>query len=96
MAISTSGRVLYFDTVTAASVTGMQQIIGVFWVSEAGALDMAVADAFLLSDSKGNRIIGKTCEVVGHGLEVTTANPLIVDGITLTTLGGGVVYVWLK
>lgn len=96
MAISTSGKVLYFDTTTGASVTGMQQIIGVFWASDGGAtLDIATDDDFLLSDAKGNRIIGKRAKFAGDDLGITPSRPLIVDGITLTTLDGGVVYIWL-
>ena len=96
MANVTTTRVLYFDTTSGASVTGIHKIIGVFWVSDQTAIkDIAAYDDFLLSDSHGNRIIGKRAESVGDDLGITPCRPLKVDGITVTTMDGGVCYIWL-
>ena len=88
--------VLYFDSTTGASATGIKHIIGIFWVEDQTTdKDIAADDDFLLSDADGNRIIGKRAAGMGDDLAITPCRPLKVDGITVTTMDGGVCYVWL-
>ena len=87
---------LYFDSTTGASITGERKIIGVFWVEDqTSAKDIAADDDFLLSDADGNRIVGKRAAGAGDDLAITPCRPLVVDGITVTTMDGGVCYIWL-
>ena len=98
MANVTTGTLLYFDSTTGASVTGQKKIKAIFWTSNGGAdLDIAADDDFLLSDSQGNKIIGKRAEFAGDDLGVILQHkPMEVNGITVTTMGGGVCYIWLE
>jgi len=90
----TDTNVKYFDTTSGASVTGTLRIMAIFWTSDSGAnLDIAENDDFLLSDSNGHRIIGKRAEAAGDDLGIIFPKPLVVNGITVTTLDGGVCYV---
>ena len=93
-----TGKYLYFDTTTSASVTGWHRILGVYWVSYTGTnLDIAAADVFLLSDSNGLKIAAKMAEAVGDGLEISFPPPgRQVDGIVITTMDGGVCFVHLE
>jgi hypothetical protein len=94
MANSTSTKVLYFDT--AASITGPYQIIGIFWLAdEATNKDIAADDDVLITQANGERIIGQRAEFTGDSLKVTPCRPLCVEGITVSALDGGVVYIWL-
>ena len=91
-----TGTVLYFDSTTAASVTGLLKILGIFWTSDQGSgLDIAADDDFLLSDANGNRIIGKRAEFAGDDLGIAPCQPLCVNGVTVTTMDGGNCYIWL-
>ncbi len=92
MANSISGKVLYFDSTTGASVAGLHRIVGVFWTSDEGTnLDIAADDDFLLIDSNSKVILGKRAEAAGDGLEVAFGFPgFPVDGITISKLDGGV------
>ena len=98
MANILTGKYLYFHTTTLASITGWHRILGIYWVSYTGAgLDIAVNDVFLLSDSNGLKITGKMAKAVGDGLEINFPPPgRQVDGITVTTLGGGVCFIHLE
>ena len=88
--------VLFFDSVTGASMTGILKIIGIFWVEdEAGSIDIAADDDFILTDSDSNRIIGKRAAAAGDDLSITPCRPLVVDGIIVSAMDGGVVYIWL-
>ena len=87
---------LYFDSTTGASITGIRDILAIFWVEdETSAKDIAADDDFLLSDADGNRIIGKRAAGAGDDLAIVPCRPLRVDGITVTTMDGGVCYIWL-
>ncbi len=89
---------LYFDTTTNATITGKLMIIGIFWTSNGGGnLDIAADDDFLLSDSDGDPIIGKRAEADGDdlGVQFPSDDPLVTNGITVTTMDGGVCYIWL-
>ena len=97
MANSLYSNPLYFDSTTNASVTGQKIIMAVVWVSDSGTnLDIAADDDFLLSDSNEMKIIGKRAESAGDDLYMPFPDGFVVNGITLTTLDGGVCYVYLK
>ena len=97
MANSLYTNPIYLDATAASSRTGNMVLMAVAWVSDSGSGDdIAADDDFLLSDSMGNKIIGKRAEVAGDDLYITWPMGLPVDGITLTTLDGGVVYVYVK
>ena len=87
---------LYFDTTTDASIPGIQEIKGIFWTADSGS-EIATDNDFLLSDSNGGIIIGKRAKAAGDDLGITLPkdDPLIVDGIVVTTMDGGVCNVWL-
>lgn len=92
--IDEMGHRFYTDTV-GQGVTGPVRIRQVQWVSDEGAdKDIAADDDFLLSDIKGNRIIGMRGEAVGAILKDGPYNPGIPsDGFVVTTMDGGVCYV---
>lgn len=97
MATQTDLSYLYADA-TGVLVTGTHYIKMIAWVSDqASTKDIAADDDFLLSDADGNRIIGKRAEFAGDDLGITVpGNPMPVNGITVTTMDGGVVYVWVE
>lgn len=98
MANAKTGNPLYFDATSGASVTGeFMRILAVTWVSDGGAdLDIAADDDFLLSDSSGNKIAGKRAEAAGDDFGLVFGYPgFPVNGVTVTTMDGGVCYVYL-
>ena len=93
----TDTNVKYFDTTSGASVTGIIKIIAIYWTSDGGTnLDIAADDDFLLSDANGHRIIGKRAEAIGDDLGIVFPQPLVSNGITVTTMDGGVCYVFVQ
>lgn len=95
MTLVVTGRYLFFDE-TDSSVTGWHRILSIHWVSYTGH-SIAADDVFLLSDTGGVMIIGKMAEGDGDGLEVTFPHPgRQVDGVVVTTLGEGVVFIHLE
>jgi len=49
----------------------------------------------LLSDAAGNRIIGKRAEAAGDGLEWHFPAGFSCEGMTMTTIDGGVCYIFI-
>lgn len=98
MAVFTQGTGMLYYTATAAQAeTGRFRIMGVYWMSDQAAnKDIAANDDFLLSDAAGNRIAGKRAEAAGDGLELSLAKPQFVNGFTVTTMDGGVCYIWIQ
>ena len=93
----TETNVKYFDTTSGASVTGMVKILAIIWTSnETAGLDIAADDDFLLSDADGHVIAGKRAEVDGDDFGLMFSEPLVVNGITVTTMDGGVCFVYVK
>lgn len=86
---------LYADT-TGTLITGDQKVTMIAWVSDqASNKDIAADDDFLLSDTLGHRIIGKQAKFAGDDLCITPCKPLPVKGLSVTTMDGGVLYVWV-
>ena len=92
--IDTTGHRFYTDS-TGQGVSGLVRIRSIFWVSDEGSgKDIAADDDFLLSDTGGNRIIGKRSEFAGDDFRDGPYTPGIPsDGFTVTTMDGGVCYV---
>lgn len=87
---------LVFDTVGATSaITSPLIIKGLFWVSSSVAgKDIAALDELQIHDAVGgNLIISKRAEAAGDGLEIIFS-PLMVAGFYLTTMAGGILYVY--
>ena len=96
MTTQTGQPYLYADAAADVLATGTKEILMIAWVSDqASGKDIAADDDFLLSDANGNRIIGKRAEVAGDDLGLVPCQPLPVNGITVTTMDGGVCYVWV-
>ena len=97
MANSLYGNPIYLDSTTGATKAGMVIIQAIIWVSSEGAgLDIAIDDDFLLSDGNGNKIAGKRAKTAGDDLHISFPNGFQANGITLTTMDGGVCYLYLK
>jgi len=93
----TDTAVKYFDTTVSATITGTVRIIAIVWTSSEGAgLDIAADDDFLLSDINGHKLAGKRAEAAGDDFGVVFPMGLAVDGIVLTTMDGGVCYVYVQ
>jgi len=98
MANDTGNNPLYFDSTTNASKTGLLFIKSITWTSDQSTnRDIAENDDFLASDSKGARIIGKRAEAAGDDLHIDYGEKgKVSNGITITTMDGGVCYVELR
>lgn len=96
MANDVNGNPLYFDE--AGSKTGLLFIKSISWTSNEGAgLDIAADDDFLVSDSKGRVIIGKRAEAAGDDLHIDYGEKgKPVNGVTVTTINGGVCFIELR
>jgi len=96
MANDTAMNPYYFDTTTGASVDKKMKIVAILWTSNSGgSLDIAADDDFVLQDSNGSVIASKRAEAAGDGLELSFGFPgLWVDGISVTTMDGGVCHVY--
>ena len=77
-------------------VSGPARIKAIYWGSDqtAGA-DIAAADDVLLSDATGYRVWGKRAAFDGDGDYVPFPGGLQVNGLTVTTIDGGYLYVYL-
>jgi len=94
---NTVTSVKYFDTTSGAAITGTMKVIAIYWTSNEGAgLDIAADDDWLLSDSEGNPIAGKRAEAAGDDFGIVFPQPLVVKGITVTTMDGGVCFVYVQ
>ena len=67
------------------------------WLNDqASGSDIAASDDMLLSDANGNRIVGKRAISAGDGIEMYHfPENLIVNGLVMTTLDGGVCYIFV-
>ncbi len=94
MTTTLTGNVLYSDA-TGALATTMVRVLAIFWVADqTGNKDIAADDDFFLSSQTGMRIIGKMASFAGDDLGVVFGLPGVpFDGLTITTMGGGVCYV---
>jgi len=92
--IDTAGHRFYTDT-EGQGKTGPLRIRSIKWIGDqASGKDIAAADDFLLSDTRGNRIIGKRATSDGDDLNDGIYNPGIPsDGFIVTTMDGGVCYI---
>jgi len=96
MASTLTGNVLYSDG--AATLTSNRcRVTGIFWTADdTSEKDIATDDDFLLSDSNGDRIIGKKASFIGDDLGIVHNPGLPCNGVTITTMDGGVCYVWIE
>ena len=93
----TETNVLYFDTTVSASVTGQISIIAIYWTSNEGVnLDIAADDDWLISDADGHKIAGKRAETDGDDFGIVFPYPVKVNGLTVTTMDGGVCFVYVQ
>lgn len=101
MANNLNSNPIYIDTAGATSaITKRLYLRGVAWVSDetGGDHDIAADDDFLLHDAAGgDRIIGKQAKSAGDDLYISWSGPngFPVDGIYVTTMDGGVCYIYL-
>lgn len=67
------------------------------WLNDqASGCDIAADDDMLLSDGNGNRIIGKRAVFAGDGIEMYHfPENFACDGLVMTTLDGGVCYIFI-
>lgn len=84
------------DTAGATVLTTVKLTIqAIVWVSNSVAgKDIAADDDFLLSDQNSRAVISKRAEGAGDGLEISFPRGIQVDGLILTTMAGGVCYIY--
>lgn len=97
MANITTTNPIFCDTAGVLKTGKITFIRAIAWVSDqASNCDIAADDDLLLSDSTGVRIIGKRASFSGDGLEMYHfPQDYIVNGLTMTTIDGGVCYIWV-
>jgi len=54
------------------------------------------ADTLLISDAAGNAVVGLTASTGDLSPSVTVPGGIKVEGLTVTTIGGGAAYVYLR
>lgn len=85
---------MYTDTAGQVITTDIIEVIAILWVSDqAAGKDIATDDDFLLSDKNGQRIVGKRAKFAGDDLAPPLPKPFWANGLTVTTMDGGVCYV---
>ncbi len=91
-----TGSVLFLGSVINASVAGIFSIKAILWEGdETSGRDIASNDSLLIVDSNGMRITGKQAKGTGDGLELFLEYPIIVNGITVSIIDGGVLYIYV-
>ena len=96
MANDTGGNPLFFDTAAGAKV-GTMTVQSIAWVGDqATNKDIAAADDLLVTDTAGNRIIGKRAIAAGDDMYVHFPLGLRVDGVIVSLLDGGNCYIYTK
>jgi len=87
------GQILYFTAAAQAYVPF--RISAVVWASDQAAnKDIAAGDEFLLTDRDGNIIVGKEARSAGDGLIRSFYGGIRVNGVVVSDLDGGVLYVY--
>ena len=97
MANVLTGNPLFVESVTGAAVTGYRLITKVVWSSDDGTnMDIATDDDFKMTDTAGNVLLGKQAKGAGDGDTWDYNPPFRVNGITVTELDGGVLYIYQR
>lgn len=88
----------YTDTAGAIVFSGLKKLLGWHWSNDqAAGKDIAADDDFLISDTNGDRISGKRAIVAGDDLLMPISHAgITVNGLTVTTMDGGVFYCWTE
>uniref|UniRef100_A0A6H1ZTH6 Uncharacterized protein n=1 Tax=viral metagenome TaxID=1070528 RepID=A0A6H1ZTH6_9ZZZZ len=95
MANLTAGNPLY-GYEAGVLTTKQVKIKAIEWVSDQTATaDIAAADDVLLSDANGQRVWGKRAVWDGDGDYVPFPDGLVANGLTVTTIDGGYLYVYI-
>lgn len=95
MANNLTGNPLYITEVNGAK-TGSLTIQSIAWVSdENSGDDIAAADFFIVTDTVGRRIASKVASFAGDDGYWSFPSGLKVDGIKVTSLDGGICYIYL-
>ncbi len=87
---------IYVDAtgVITGDVTTIQ---GVLWVSdETASDDIAAADFFELTDKHGHILASKTAAYAGDDLYTPFPKGLVCDGITCSSIDGGICFIYLQ
>ena len=96
MANNTNANPMYCDT-AAALKTSDVWIKAIYWGSDqTSGKDIAADDDVLISDAAGNRIWGKRASFAGDGDFIPFPDGHLAGGVTVTTLDGGVLYIFTK
>lgn len=96
MANNTSVNPIFCDTAATLKPSMPINLKAIAWVGDQVAgKDIAALDDMLLSDSNGTKLIGKRAETAGDGMEWFFPDNFVVDGLVMTTLGGGVCYIYI-
>ncbi len=91
-----TGNPIVVNSSTGAVVTDTYSIKVILWEQDQATNQGIMAnDSLLITDNNGKRITGKQAKGTGDGLELFFEYPLPVNGITVSTLDGGVLYIYV-
>lgn len=94
MANVLTGNPIFIDTVGATSIlTRKMDIMAILWVSDETAAIVADND-LLIVDNNAQTIISKRSEGNGDGLEIVFNKPFPVNGINVTAIDSGFLYIF--
>jgi hypothetical protein len=88
---------MFVDTAATLFPVGKPVYVkAIAWVSDqASGYDIAANDDLLVSDSAGNRVVGKRASFAGDGFEMYHfVEGYNTDGLVVTTIDGGVCYIY--
>ena len=91
-----TGNPIIVNSSTGAIATDIYSIKVILWEQDqATNQDIMANDSLLITDNNGMRITGKQAKGTGDGLELFFEYPLPVNGITVSILDGGVLYIYV-
>lgn len=82
------------DTAGVLKPAGLIHPKAILWTDVDGN-EIQDDEDILLSDSEGMEVIGKRASAAGDGLQFTFPEDYFCDGLTMTTIDGGVAYIYI-
>jgi len=89
----TEGGNIVKMTAAADATTSSFKISTIVWTSVAGS-EITAADGFILTDEAGVEIISSEATAIEGQLVVSFAKPLVVKGLTASTLDTGALFIY--
>jgi len=94
MANDQNGNPLYIETTTGASISNMVRIQAIAWM-HTEAHPIAADDDLEIQNGSGRTLLKARQAAAGEHLLLTFPSPFVADGLSITALDGGELYIYM-